>query len=401
MDVPTNSTNVCQEPNVTSQEIQRDFNGLCYVHQTYSCMNCTFNQWYGSSTPQEHYDFTSLSEQPFYEEQEAQGTFIDPSTEASSSTVQSTPFMHPFKYTPINNRFGTTVKDKDSIQTVADNYKHAAETAVSNLTWNGQLPEKEHDRPFYSCKVFLGGVPRTINEPSIHRAFRPFGSVKVHWPRTVGLNHCHQYYKTGHVYVIFQSQKMVKRMLESCRYDLTERKYYYRIYNRQGYEKQVEVIPWIITDNDFMKQPFTDPSKTVFVGGLHGTITAKGLAMVMNDLFGPVMSVSLDTDQYRYPLGSGHVIFCSSESYFKALNTQFLEINTSSFNKRVQIDPFLQDSLCCYCSTQPGIYFCRDFTCFSYYCASCWQWFHNLDATVHHQPLIRKCSTWQHRNVLK
>lgn len=32
-----------------------------------------------------------------------------------------------------------------------------------------------------------------------------------------------------------------------------------------------------------------DPSKTVFVGGLHGMLSAKGLATVMNDLFGGVV----------------------------------------------------------------------------------------------------------------
>ena len=41
----------------------------------------------------------------------------------------------------------------------------------------------------------------------------------------------------------------------------------------------------------------------VFVGGLHGMLTATGLSNVMNDLFGNVVYVEIDTDKYKYPLG--------------------------------------------------------------------------------------------------
>lgn len=50
---------------------------------------------------------------------------------------------------------------------------------------------------------------------------------------------------------------------------------------------QIEVIPWVIADSNYLKSSSQklDPSKTVFVGALHGQLTAKGLAIIMDDIF--------------------------------------------------------------------------------------------------------------------
>lgn len=50
---------------------------------------------------------------------------------------------------------------------------------------------------------------------------------------------------------------------------------------------QVEVIPWIIADSNYVipTSQKLDPTKTVFVGALHGKLTADGLARIMTDLF--------------------------------------------------------------------------------------------------------------------
>lgn len=57
------------------------------------------------------------------------------------------------------------------------------------------------------------------------------------------------------------------------------------------YFLQVEVIPWIIADSNFVKSTSQklDPTKTVFVGALHGKLTAEGLAKIMDDLFDGVL----------------------------------------------------------------------------------------------------------------
>lgn len=55
--------------------------------------------------------------------------------------------------------------------------------------------------------------------------------------------------------------------------------------------RKVEVIPWIIADSNYVipTSQKLDPTKTVFVGALHGKLTADGLAKIMNDLFDGVV----------------------------------------------------------------------------------------------------------------
>lgn len=54
---------------------------------------------------------------------------------------------------------------------------------------------------------------------------------------------------------------------------------------------QVQVIPWALNDSNYTKSTSQklDPSKTVFVGALHGMLNAEGLAKIMNDLFDGVV----------------------------------------------------------------------------------------------------------------
>jgi hypothetical protein len=47
------------------------------------------------------------------------------------------------------------------------------------------------------------------------------------------------------------------------------------------------VIPWILENSNYVKSSSQrlDAHKTVFVGALHGMLTAAGLAKIMDDLF--------------------------------------------------------------------------------------------------------------------
>lgn len=65
------------------------------------------------------------------------------------------------------------------------------------------------------------------------------------------------------------------------------------------------MIPWVISDSNYVRCPAQrlDPSKTVFVGALHGMLNAEALASIMNDLFGGVMYAGIDTDKHKYPIG--------------------------------------------------------------------------------------------------
>lgn len=53
----------------------------------------------------------------------------------------------------------------------------------------------------------------------------------------------------------------------------------------------------------------TNNRLSIFVGALHGLITARALYQICNDLFGNVSSVTLDTDRYKYPNGLYKLIF--------------------------------------------------------------------------------------------
>ena len=115
--------------------------------------------------------------------------------------------------------------------------------------------------------------------------------------------------------------------------------------------KEVQIIPWVIGDSNYVRSPSQrlDPQNTVFVGALHGMLNAEGLAHIFNDLFGGVVYAGIDTDKHKYPIGSGRVTFNNTKSYMKSVAAAFIEIKAQKFNKKVQVDPYLEDALCSAC----------------------------------------------------
>ncbi|XP_061565383.1 cytoplasmic polyadenylation element-binding protein 1-like isoform X5 [Cololabis saira] len=253
--------------------------------------------------------------------------------------------------------------DSFSIEREARLHRQAAAINEASFTWSGQLPPRNNKDPLFSCKVFLGGVPWDITE--------------------------------GYVYLVFENEKSVRTLLHACSKDPfhpdDNREYYFKMSSRRMRCKDVQVIPWVISDSNYVRCPAQrlDPSKTVFVGALHGMLNAEALASIMNDLFGGVMYAGIDTDKHKYPIGSGRVTFNNQRSYLKAVCAAFVEIKTPKFTKKVQIDPYLEDSMCQVCLRTPGPFFCRDQACFKYYCRSCWHWQHSMDILSNHRPLMR------------
>lgn len=130
----------------------------------------------------------------------------------------------------------------------------------------------------------MGGVPWDISEQLLVKTFKPFGPIRVEWPGKEK-QACQP---KGYVYIIFESEKQVKSLLQACTHDYVNGgSWFFKISSMRMKSKEVQVIPWIINDSNYVKSTLhkLDPSKTVFVGALHGMLNAEGLAKIMNDLF--------------------------------------------------------------------------------------------------------------------
>ena len=284
-------------------------------------------------------------------------------------------------------------RDPLALERAARLYRSAASVCEASCTWSGQLPPRSSTagpNSSYSTKIFLGGVPWDISEQTLVQAFAEFGEVRVEWP---GRDYTSP--PRGYLYLVFQDERDVIDLLSKCGQDYSSRdSYYYKISSRRMRSKEVQIIPWVISDSNFVKcaSPRLDPQKTVFVGALHGMMTAQGLALIFQDLFGGVVYAGLDTDKFKYPIGSGRVTFNNSRAYMKAVAAAFIEIKTPRFCKKVQVDPYLEDTLCSLCSMKQGPYFCRDLTCFNYFCHGCWEVQHA--GRAQHKPLMRNIRYW-------
>lgn len=231
--------------------------------------------------------------------------------------------------------------------------------------------------PLLSQKVFIGGVPRFATETDIHANFDRFGVFEIQWPKLHG-GHKEQHRENGFFHIVFHNAKSVCALLDSCSRHTNNSAcadYFIHFETATGSRKTVEIIPWNIGDNNYALRPpqQLDSKKTIFVGNLHGTMTARYLWRLMEDLFGGAVYAGVDIDKYKYPIGSGRVTFDNSSSFLHAVSTAFVDVRTPRFLKRLQIEPHLQYRFCSLCKTAAGDLFCRNFACFDYFCQRCWQ----------------------------
>ncbi|KAJ6225459.1 hypothetical protein RDWZM_004004 [Blomia tropicalis] len=285
---------------------------------------------------------------------------------------------------------------KDDFEVKAKDHREAASRvneceSIYSIT---RFDFKPPTDAIYSPKVFLGGVPWDMNNDDMMEVFRPFGAESIQRPgKEVRLSRASQGLdKAGYLYLIFDSDSSVNRLIDSCKLELSENghKYFYNLTSKRSKkEKRVQVIPWNTADSCCVLNPIAkaDQSRTVFLGALHGMMNAQSIAQALSLIFGPVEYVSLDTDKFKYPMGSGQAMFATKDAYLKAVSAGFVRVKSDRFEKTIQIDQFLDDRNCFRCCYEKGPVFCK--ACSKYYCKNCWNICH-FDEVLKKHPILMK-----------
>ncbi|QQP52391.1 Uncharacterized protein FKW44_004535, partial [Caligus rogercresseyi] len=165
---------------------------------------------------------------------------------------------------------GSSKDPPGSLERAARIHRNGTAIYDASCTWHGSFPVRKDKNIQLSVKVFLA-----------------FGPIKIEWPGKDNSS-----VPRGYLYIIFENEKQVKDLLNACTHDYGNGgSWYFKISSRRMRNKEVQVIPWIISDSNFVRCPSQrlDPKKTVFVGALHGMLTAEGLGSIFNDLFGGVV----------------------------------------------------------------------------------------------------------------
>ncbi|CAF1281760.1 unnamed protein product [Adineta steineri] len=320
---------------------------------------------------------------------------------------------------PIIDRFANPTNSQDNRlkQAAAQERRQATRhfgKVQPGLIWTSPLPVRPRifsiRPPSLSCKIFLGGIPHDLNPRDLQERLESFGSVRLEWPNKDNVSihrNSSNHISAGFVYAVYENEESVHKILHTCS-TKTDRtlddgrcEYYLDVYTQRtsARRKSIQIIPWFVEDSQWIAESdYTSNgygnweqrlnsteciNRTVFVGALHGMMTAYALARICHELFGDVEYAAIDTDRNKYPIGSGRVVFVNAHSYYAAVTANYLMIECDKFCKVIQIDPYLSDSVPCagangqWCPNM-GQYFCRSLKCMKYYCATCW------DLNPHH-----------------
>lgn len=114
----------------------------------------------------------------------------------------------------------------------------------ATCTWSGILPQRTSKPVGYSSKVFLGGVPWDVSEQLLIQTFKPFGTVNVEWPG----KEKQASQPKGYVYIIFESEKNVKTLLQACTNDFPNgENWYFKIPSKRMKTKEVIILCGFLT----------------------------------------------------------------------------------------------------------------------------------------------------------
>lgn len=136
----------------------------------------------------------------------------------------------------------THSKKSTAIPTLSTSYQLyfiVVATYETTFTWSGTLPPRIYKWLGLSTKVFVGGVPWDITEQQLIQSFKVFGPIKVEWPR----KDQQDAQRKGYVYILFESEKDVLKMLQNCTSKKSEfldtEDCYYKISSKRMKSKEV------------------------------------------------------------------------------------------------------------------------------------------------------------------
>ncbi|CAF1016162.1 unnamed protein product [Adineta ricciae] len=363
------------------------------------------------------------------------GVANTPSTRVSISSNQEIPIIDRFTN-------GNSSQDNRLKRAAAQERRQATRhfgKVQPGLIWTSPLPVRPRifsiRPPSLSCKIFLGGIPHDLNPRDLQERLESFGLVRLEWPNKENVSmhrNTSNHITAGFVYAVYENEESVHKILHTCS-TKTDRtlddgrcEYYLEVYSQRSSarRKSIQIIPWFVEDSQWVadgdysvngygnwEQRLNSTeciNRTVFVGALHGMMTAFALARICHELFGDVEYAAIDTDRNKYPIGSGRVVFVNAHSYYAAVTANYLMIECDKFCKVIQIDPYLSDSVPCagtngqWNCPNMGQYFCRSLKCMKYYCATCWDLNPNHTTTqtneceppaMIHKPLMRNART--------
>jgi cytoplasmic polyadenylation element-binding protein len=250
----------------------------------------------------------------------------------------------------------------------------------------------------YSNKVFLGGLPGDVTDSDIVQELSRYGRAEVEIDkRSIPKS------RRTFAYVIFLDPSAINKMLLDCIKSPTEgsMEYYYHFGNTPNSNKRTQIIPWSINNNsasrdkeqnaDDFEMGQISRKLTVYVGGLHGKITAQKLMQAMETLFNNVSSAELFTDKFAYPTGSGKVSFGNADSYKRAVREKYVTIITQKISSHTEVKPFIdRNEACIMCGLHPAGNYCSAVTCMDYFCDECWASFHSIEGRTDHSQIKRK-----------
>ncbi|UJR15460.1 hypothetical protein I4U23_002403 [Adineta vaga] len=253
-----------------------------------------------------------------------------PCSRISISSNQDVPSMD--RYTHGNNSKDSRLK-RAAAQERRQATRHFGKVQPG-LIWTSPLPIRARTfsmrPPSLSCKIFLGGIPHDLNLRDLQERLESFGPVRLEWPNmdTMPIHRHSSNTMAGFVYAIYENEQSVYQILHACS-TKTDRtlddgrcEYYLDVYSQRTTlrRKNIQIIPWFVEDSQWLAEgdllsngygtweqrlgSTECINRTVFVGALHGMMTAYALAQICQELFGDVEYAAIDTDRNKYPIGN-------------------------------------------------------------------------------------------------